>query len=354
MLKSLVFTLFVICAFGTSMHAQMGLGRPEDINAVKSRQLIVMIEEPRAQILKYIEKRKVKDKVSIEEYKADIDAFNTNMKEVLESYWPYNKSNIQYKTFEEIKALRKSGSKEFVVVNCISARASEFNMSYAETLGLFWTKNAMDFQTEGSGDYFTFFKVFLIEFFDEKPVFYTPVFDLIPSKAAIVFGIKNTSDYFTMRLNKKSGSNTRDERDRIQNQLAKRAPTLAQKTLLIRKDWLDPKLTEQMIKKVYPYKFKICTRDEMDAIVITYNEQYAYGVVFPYVMSGSTSNSIIFLHLVQDAKDGGDLAVVKPSTGALIVSSELGGAGKDKFTLKIFEKIVDQSKGKDIPDWKRY
>ena len=50
--------------------------------------------------------------------------------------------------------------------------------------------------------------------------------------------------------------------------MAKRAPTLAQKTLLIREEWLDKELTKDNLKNVYPYPYKVCDREFMDNVVM--------------------------------------------------------------------------------------
>jgi len=346
MIKNTTFlALLLVFAANLTLRAQMGMGKPEEIEAVKSRKLIVLIEEPREKMLKRIAKKAKRG--SVEDYQADLKIFNANMKEVVEKFWPYNKQGIQYKTFEEIQELRKSGSEEYAVITCLSAepRATMAGFNYSE--GLYWVKDIKEDFEDRDDDMFSVMMVNVIEDFGKRPVFYTPLFDVFPTKAAIVYGIESTEAYFTMRLNKAAGSKGRDERERIEQEMAARAPKLAaEKTLLIREEWLDKELTEATIKTVYPYKYKICDRAFMDDVVMKQDDKYAYGVQMPIVISTSRSNTVMYIQMVMDAKDSGPMAVVKPSTGSMMLGSGVTGkAGTRNFTLKTMTKIVEQIKG---------
>src|SRR5687768_4965099 len=115
--KLVVFTLLLMSSFG--LYAQMGMGKVEEIEEVQKRKLIVMIEEPREKMLKKIAKKSKRG--SVEDYKADLKTYNENVKAVVEKFWPYNKTGIQYKTFDEIKALAKSKNRDYAVLICVSA-----------------------------------------------------------------------------------------------------------------------------------------------------------------------------------------------------------------------------------------
>lgn len=138
----------------------------------------------------------------------------------------------------------------------------------------------------------------------------------------------------------------RDEQERQEDEMSKRAPMLAEKTLLIRVEWLDKELNEAMIE-IYPFKYKICDRELMDEVAMKLDGNYAYGVVLPYVISGSRSNSVMYFQFVMDGADSQAMCVVRPSTGSMMLAGGLTGkAGNRNFTIKVMEKIMEQVKAK--------
>lgn len=328
------------------VHAQLGMGKIEEIEAVQARKLIVMIEEPREKMIKKIAKKPKRG--SVEDYKADLVTYNENVKAVVEKFWPYNKSDIQYKTFDEIEALRKTKTEEYAVLACLSTEASSFSAGYNYSEGLHWVKDIKDDFEDRSDGMFSVMLVNTIEDFGKKPVYFTPLFDVFPTKASLVYGIKTAENYFNVRIQtRKNGVKMRDEQERQEEEMSKRAPMLAEKTLLIRVEWLDKELNEAMIEKIYPFKYKICDRELMDEVAMNLDGNYAYGVVLPYVISGSRSNSVMYFQFVMDGADSQAMCVVRPSTGSMMLAGGLTGkAGNRNFTIKVMEKIMEQVKAK--------
>lgn len=339
----LFMVLFIVTSF--NLHAQFGLGKIEEIEAVQKRKLIVMIEEPREKMLKKIAKRPKRG--SVDDYKADLKIYNQNVKAVMEKFWPYNKEAIEYKTFDEIEALRKTKTKDYAVVACLSSEARSTSAGYNYANGLHWVRDIKeDFEDRDDG-MFSVMIVNTIEDFSKQPVYFVPLFDVFPSRAALVYGVKNMESYFNMRIQtKKNGAKVRDEMERAEEEMSKRAPKLAQKTLLIREEWLDKELTKDNLKNFYPYPYKICDRMFLDEVVMNQDANYAYGVELPYVMSTSHSNSVLYFQYVMDGADSQPMCVVKPSTGSMMLAGSVTGkAGTRNFTIKTIGKIVDQSKG---------
>ncbi len=336
--------LLVLLASTLTTRAQMGMGKIEEIEEVKKRKLIVMIEEPREKMLKKIAKKAKRG--SVEDYKADLKTYNENIKTVVEKFWPYNKAGIQYMTFDQIKALSKK-SKEYAVLICVSSepRSTGAGFNYAE--GLYWVKDIKDDFEDRDDAMFSAMAVNTIEDFSGRPVFYLPLYDVFPTKASLVYGIKGIESYFNMRIaTKKNGAKGRDERERMEEEMKKRAPQVANKTLLIREEWLDKELTKENLKTFYPYPYEICTRERMDEVAMNLDPKYAYGVVLPYVVSTSNANSVMYFQYVIDASDNQAMCFVKPSGGSMMLAGSVGGkAGNRNFTIKIMEKIVEQIKG---------
>jgi hypothetical protein len=336
--KLLVSVCLLVSSFG--LYAQMGMGKIEEIEEVQKRKLIVMIEEPREKMLNKIAKKAKRG--SVDDYKDDLKTYNANVKAAVEKFWPYNKTGIQYKTFDEIKALSKSKSKEYAVLICVSAKASASSAGFKYAEGLYWVKDIKDDFEDRDDAMFSVMAVNIIEDFSERPVFYLPLFDVFPTKASLVYGIKGIEGYFNLRLQvKKNGAKIRDERESIEEEMAKRAPSLAKKTLIVREEWLDKELTKDNIKNYYPYPVQTCTREFMDEVVMNQDSKYAYGVVLPYVVSTSRANSIIYFQYVMDGADSQALCVVAPpgKIGIMV-------AGRNKnFNIRTLAKITEQVKG---------
>jgi hypothetical protein len=336
----------LLLAASLQSRAQFGMGKIEEIEAVQGRKLIVMIEEPREKMLKRIEKKPKRG--SVDDYKADLKLYNENIKAVIEKFWPYNKTGIQYMTYDEIEALRKTKTKDYAVVACLSSEARSTSAGYKYAEGLYWVKDIKEDFEDRDDDMFSVMLVNTIEDFSKKPVYFVPLFDVFPTKAALAYGLMNVKNYFNLRIQtKKNGAKMRDEQERAEEEMAKRAPTLAQKTLLIREEWLDKELTKDNLKNVYPYPYKVCDREFMDNVVMNQDASYAYGVELPYVMSTSHSNSVMYIQYVMDGADSQPMCLVKPSTGGMMLASGITGkAGTRNFTMKTMMKIVEQAKGK--------
>ncbi len=344
--KVTMLMLLIIAAVAFKSNAQFGMGKIEEIEAVQARKIIVMVEEPREKMIKKLSK---KPKLgTIDDYKADLKVYNANIKEVIEKFWPYTKKEISYKTFSEIEALKKSKSKDYAVVCCLSAEPSSMSAGYNFADGLYWEKDIKSDFEDRDDDMFTMMMVNTIEDFGKTPVFQVPLFDVFPTKASIVYGLQTIKNYFDMRIRiKKEGGKMKDERAMMEKAIEENAPKIKEKTLLVRSEWLDKELTEENFKNFYPYKYKICDREMMDNVVMTQDETYAYGVVLPYVVSSSRSNSIMYFQYVFNGGDSKMMAMVKPSGGSMMAASSFTGkAGNRNFTIKVLNKLLDQIQGK--------
>lgn len=343
--KTYLLILFVLVGFHASLHAQMGMGKIEEIEAIQLRKLIVMIEEPREKMLKKIAKHPRKGEV--EDYTADLKAYNENIKTVIDKFWPYKKTEILYKTFDEIEALKKTKTKDYAVVACLSTKASTMHAGYKYAEGLYWLKDIKDDFEDRDDGMFTVMLFNVIEDFGRQPVFYVPLFDVFPTKSSLVYGLMNMENYFNMRIQvKKNNVKAKDERDRAEEEMAARAKKLPEKTLLIRSEWLDKELTEANFGKYYPYPYKICDRATMDDAVMNQDAKYAYGVELPYVVSSSSRNFMIYLQYVMDATDSQPMCMVKPGGGSMMLAGSVTGkAGTRNFTIKTLTKILEQVKG---------
>ena len=105
------------------VSAQVTYSKPDEFSSIKKRTLIVeLLEVNKKQIEKWKKKKSKtkKPKVSREygnmilEYENFVKDYNSYIKAAVEKYWDFN-SNIEYKTYTEVKKLRKS-SKKYTVL----------------------------------------------------------------------------------------------------------------------------------------------------------------------------------------------------------------------------------------------
>lgn len=344
-LALITLTLIMTGVVKANAQAEYVTDKVEDVEAVQLRKLIVMIEEPREKMLNRIEK---KPKLgSVADYKADLEKYNANMKAVIEKFWPYHKDGIQYKTFDEIEAIKITKSKEYVVVCCLSVEPdvtlnSSSGFKYKD--GLMWEKDInVDFENR-KDNMFSVFSISTIENFGKEAVFQGYLFDVFPIKADLVVSMQGLNDKLYRYINyKKGGSNLKDAKEAAKTELATNAAKLKDKTLIIRAEWLDKELTESNFKDYYPHKYKICDREMMDEIVMSQNKDYAYGVVLPYVTPGFT----MYFQMIINAEDGKGMCAVMPSTSSMLAANSFAGhSGNRNFTIKAMNQIHDQILGK--------
>jgi len=341
-----IFSLALFVIHPLCMHAQFGMGKIDEIESVQKRKLIVVLEEPRERILKRLTKKKKEDQV--ESYKTALNEYNAIMKEVIEKYWPYKANGIEYKSYKEVLALKKADNKDYAVVYCISQHPSSFNAGFVNSDGLNWSWDMKDDSEDRDYlDYFTTMVVNVIEDFERKPVYSTPLPDVFPSKASIVFGVSTCQYYFDYRIRTKKNGEKVDAQKMQEEQIKENAPKLKDMTLLIRQDWLNKDLPEASIKTHYPYKYKVVSSEEMDKAVVGQQEKTAYILILPYVISTSKTNSIMFFHYIYDAKSCALMAFVQPKMGAMMAAGNFGGkAGKRTIEKTNLEKFTEQVNGK--------
>jgi hypothetical protein len=342
--KLMMLSAIVMLAITSPLYAQMGFGKIEEIQQIKSRRLIVVIEEPSERMMKKLKKRPRKG--DVEDYKADLVTFNENLKAVVEKFWPYNKSGIQYKTVKEVEKLEKSNSKGYAVLTILSSKPSSMRAGFIYDDGIYWVKDIKDDFDDRDDWMFSTMVINTIEDWGKKPVYYVPLFDVFPTKASMVYGIKSIQTYFNYRIaKKKSGVSSKEEQERKENQMKEKFPKLAQKTLLIRSEWIDEKLNEEEIKKIYPFKFQLCDREMLDKAVLEQDPNYAYGVIMPNVISTSSANIVMYSQFVLDAEDSQPMWFKNYKKGFSIIGFD-GKGGQENFTSKILKLIADKAQGK--------
>jgi hypothetical protein len=290
---------------------------------------------------------KKKKETEIDEYRAALEKYNLELRDVVEKFWPYKDKGIEYKTYTEVTKLKKAKNKSYAVLYCVSQRPSRFNGGYLTAEGLEWWIIKDDGEDNYS-DCFTTMVVNQIEDFERTPVYSTPLPDVFPTKADLVFGVTSASNYFDYRIRKKMKGEKVNQQDMVDEQVKENAPKLKDMNLLIRKDLLNKKLHENTIKQYYPFKYTVCSKEDIDNAIMNQQDQTAYILILPIVVSSSNSNSVTYIHYIFNTKTNELMAYIKPSMGLMVLSGMVGGgSGKPTIEKVNLEKFTNIIKGKE-------
>jgi hypothetical protein len=297
--------VIVLLILKEKSNAQFGMGKVEDIKDLQTRTLVVVLRKEDPKTVKSLAKKPN----DLKNYQKNIENYNTNFKLAMEHSWPYKQEfkyvgltsdTWQHAAKDEIeKALEKKDKDHYAYIMQTAS-----NYSYRTYSNGFYQRDVtgllLSSLVVGFGDKNMAVGEMKLPFVD-------------PSEADFIYGIQQMMSYFDYRLNEKS-------RKELKAEMSKNSLKLKEKTLLLDKELLEKGLTEQEIKTVYPYPFKITDRAEMDEAIINKDNKYAYVQVVAVsastagkqskgagtgpVVTGFTKSSLTYLQYVVDAQGG--------------------------------------------------
>ncbi|MBL4654290.1 MAG: hypothetical protein JKY33_00520 [Bacteroidia bacterium] len=142
-MKKTTLIVIAIWLMSSSAMAQVTYAKPEEIKLIKKRPLIVELLELDPKNIEKWEKKKTKSKKPkvverysemIIEYTQFVEDYNNYIKIAVEKHWDLN-AKIEYKTFSEVKKLRKSSKTHAVLW------FSESSSSYSDEYGFKYFPN---------------------------------------------------------------------------------------------------------------------------------------------------------------------------------------------------------------------
>ena len=273
-MKAIFFILFAYFFTG-SIFAQGDVRflSSDDIKRLKDRQMIVVVSVPDPKIVSKFE-GKSKPKV-VEEYEQIIKNYNDNMKACVTKFWTINTGEVLYKTRAEVNEMMKDKSNmdKYYLMYCYSIGTDGYKSDFS------WSINGSGQKIEGHNTNFA------IEIPGDKDKFGVhKIFDqdefngLIPTAVELATFILARNYNFNYILN----NNGKIEKDIM---LKENMNKLKNKTLLVLKDKLNPKIVDDL-GKFYPGKFKLVDEDEMIKAIVSANPDDAYLIKtnFAYVI----------------------------------------------------------------------
>lgn len=296
-------SLLMVLIFGVGFLNSFSQNNTSSKEAIelKKRILIVGLEEQNPKMLK-----KLKGK-ELEFYQNQVDGNNYALQTSIEKYWKYN-SEIKYLPLKEAKALLKSKPKEYALLTI--NKYTDYEIKH---IGKGWTRDKSLNSNLSSNPSMLKYdpgtryteaanQISYLSIDMPSNIIYVNLPNLLVSFPDGVYGVMQMQ-YILDHLCENEKLSYRDvvkERN---------GANLKNKTLLLCKDDLDKKLTEAAIKKIYPYKFKIASLDEINQAIVDLSPDY----VIAQIVSVQGGKGNVFVHFLSETSNGCIDGLVMPS-----------------------------------------
>jgi hypothetical protein len=318
--RILFFILFLFTVTRPTL-AQYGTCNAAKLKELPNRKLIVVTELDSPRLIELLgKKRKTKE---IDLYKASVENYNTNLRAIVERYWPFGQ-DIEYMSFSEADRMRRAKVKEYAVLYCghVENFTTKGDEGARRHSGLVWEENFPTVNTKRDHwDTYAVMEIKLIEDLGKhETVFSQNLANILPDKADLLFGMQMLNQYVQADAAKAKFT-------QLQDVLSYKATMSDTTTLLLRKDWLHPYINENNVRAIYPHPYRIVDAHEYEAKVDCADSAFAYVQIIPEVDSRRAKIKVSYLHLVLNAADGAVLAVYSPggqeNEGKIITKSAL-------------------------------
>lgn len=322
MKKLIVLFLISIISLPTA-QAQFGFGKLEDVQQIQKAPLFVVLLNSNEKKVKKLSK---KDDGKLEQYRADIEAYNTAVKNAFQNSWSFS-SDIRFITGEELDQ--------------IDTRENKGKYAYFKQLIDVGNPGIM-FDHKGAITTYNY-AIYLTG--KNKPVYSFMYSTILPNEADFKLISQQIQGYLKTRESLKTKEKSRKE---ILAEIKANAPLLKEKTLLIEEESLSKSVLES-IGDLYKYPFKIVSKDEIDQAIISDAKDIAYLRIIPVGQITENSgilkiSNLVFMQYVINAENGEYLAYVTPSPFRLpglagVLVNDNNNKMKKNDLLEIIEAI---------------
>lgn len=300
--KLKLFSVLVVSfAMGATTKAQFDYVKPDDIDQFHSRTLIVIVEKPVDAINEKLNKKHKTDQVDA--YKNAMDAFNKNFSDAIAQYWKISGGEIQYKTLDELNDI--TDKKSYAVLFCRSVPQEDLSTSYQSKNGIMWWPDFKEVahDKDFSGK-MTVMGLALLDKFNKTPFYQFPMPDLYPSREDFLYALNAADNYLNYRINHRDESVSKiDEKMLQENQ-----SVLKDKTLLLRRDQLDKRISKAQMDKIYPFPYLVAGKDTVDRAIDSADTKYAVAMVVPCDLEVAPNGGLQYAQYVYNIEDGSILA----------------------------------------------
>ncbi|HTA27348.1 MAG TPA: hypothetical protein VK809_06155 [Bacteroidia bacterium] len=254
-LKNILFCAIVIVLFSPVLKAQYEMPKLSDVEEVKNRQPIVIVNPPRPGYVDFYNKKGKTTEAEV--YKQVIKDYNDNMKAAVDKFWDFSKKEVLYKTRAELDAMfaDKSVQDKYYLIYCYSYY---FNYNKDFDWGMIDGGNTV----QGSKT------LFAIGLPNKKPFFEIWFNDLVPTPILLMHYVATTNFFFKYILANKTQPDLKDFAEANSDMLSK-------KTLLLSQEQVSPTVVND-IPSYYPCKYRIVSDEELLKTVLAADSSCAY------------------------------------------------------------------------------
>lgn len=156
--------------------------------------------------------------------------------------------------------------------------------------------------------------------------------EIVPTQADVKICLQQLQQKFDFMVKNENTSGS-DERKAMKAEtdknMASYYDTIKHKTLLICKQDIDKSFSVALIKKYYPYNYKVVSKEEFDKAILANDAQYCALVVSPLIKVPGiygpvTATSVKYVHIIIDLGTGNTL-YTGVSGHVMIGTSGMGG-----------------------------
>jgi hypothetical protein len=332
--------LFVAALFFTqSLNAQAYVGGREEINALSRRKLMVLLESiPKSKRAEMQRSNNTEQLKAVEKVYSD---FNTALQSAVEKSWETHR-DVLYLTRDEFDEIPNSTRKEYVVLYFMTKKVASKSAGFIPLWrAMLWP------EPEAELTHFNFSTLFQVCNIDRAEDFATaenrllsfPVHsislpEVFPGTISINYAIAALNRHF-VRCNSAaslSGTPLLSPENRSR---------LAQKTLLICRDWLVNESDINKLKEIYPYPLRMVSAEELTAALVSGAPQYVWFVAIPEFDSHTQNRALRFRYQILGNADAELHASYYPAIGYIPNKATWSiPAGKKKMTPKILKRLV--------------
>jgi len=316
MKKTTFFSAVILSlAFAGLAKAQFNYIKPDDIDQFHGRTLIVIVEKPADAVTEKLNKKHKTG--AVDAYSKAMDDFNKNFADAITQYWKVSGGEVEYKTIDEVNDI--SDKKNYAVLFCRSVSQADLATPYITKNGIMWWPDYKEVAHDKDfTDKMTVMGMVLLDKFNKTPFYQFPLPNLYPTKEDLKYALNVANYYINYRIDhRKDAPKKLDEQMVQENQ-----PTLKDKTLLLRRDWLDKRLTKAEIDKYYPFPYMIAGKDTVDKAIDSADTKYAVAMVVPCDIAEGPNGALQYVQYGYNIEDGAILA----SSGVPDMPSDPKGA----------------------------
>ncbi len=299
-LKLFSTTFLSLVVTGVS-YAQFGEVNPNDIDQFHDRTLIVIVEKPSDMVTAKLNQKKKSDQVDV--YNKAVDDYNKNFSDAIAQYWKVSGGDVQYKTLDEVNDI--SNKKSYALLYCRSATQAEIFSSLVAKNGLLWWTDYKEVSHDKDfANKMTVMGMVLLDKVNKAPMYEIPLPDLFPSKADLDYAVNVANFYINYRVNHRKDATKKMDEDMVRDNQG----ALRDKTLLIRRDWLDKRLTKAEMDKAYPFPYLVAGKDTVERAIDSANGSYAVAMAVPYDLEAAPNGGLQYVQYAYSIEDGAILA----------------------------------------------